>query len=149
MSDSHERALKALARRGRLRTLQPRSGIDFSSNDYLGLAASPELAEAVARALDRGVAVGAGGSRLLRGNDPAAGRWYSRDTAAIAMAQGLGPVAPWFLDADARGDGAQPLGGLTVVRFRNSHLGYALTWFSLAALWAGWLLWARRRGLRD
>lgn len=70
MSDSHERALKALARRGRLRTLQPRSGIDFSSNDYLGLAASPELAEAVARALDRGVAVGAGGSRLLRGNDP-------------------------------------------------------------------------------
>ncbi len=89
------------------------------------------------------------GGAFLRGNDPAAGRWYSRDTAAIAMAQGLGAVAPWFLDADARGDGAQPIGGLTVVRFRNSHLGYALTWFSLAALWAGWLLWARRRGLRD
>ncbi|MGE0025142.1 MAG: aminotransferase class I/II-fold pyridoxal phosphate-dependent enzyme, partial [Hyphomicrobium sp.] len=70
MSDSHERALKALERRGRLRALSPRSGIDFSSNDYLGLASSPELAEAVARALDRGVAVGAGGSRLLRGNDP-------------------------------------------------------------------------------
>lgn len=70
MSDSHERALKALERRGRLRALQPRSGIDFSSNDYLGLAASSELAEAVALALDRGVAVGAGGSRLLRGNDP-------------------------------------------------------------------------------
>lgn len=70
MSDSHERALKALERRGRLRALKPRSGIDFSSNDYLGLAASRELAEAVAVALDRGVAVGAGGSRLLRGNDP-------------------------------------------------------------------------------
>lgn len=71
MSDSHEqRALKALERRGRLRALSPRSGIDFSSNDYLGLAASRELAEAVALALDRGVAVGAGGSRLLRGNDP-------------------------------------------------------------------------------
>lgn len=70
MSDSHERALKALERRGRLRALQPRSGIDFSSNDYLGLAASPELAEVVAAALDRGVAIGAGGSRLLRGNDP-------------------------------------------------------------------------------
>jgi len=70
MSDSHERALKALERRGRLRALSPRSGIDFSSNDYLGLASSEELAEAVAQALDRGVAIGAGGSRLLRGNDP-------------------------------------------------------------------------------
>lgn len=70
MHDSHERALKALERRGRLRDLAPRSGLDFSSNDYLGLASSPELGEAVARALDRGVAVGAGGSRLLRGNDP-------------------------------------------------------------------------------
>lgn len=70
ISDSHQRALKALERRGRLRALSPRSGIDFSSNDYLGLAASPELSEAVARALDRGVAIGAGGSRLLRGNDP-------------------------------------------------------------------------------
>jgi 8-amino-7-oxononanoate synthase len=69
MSDSHERALKALARRGRLRELTPRRGIDFSSNDYLGLAASRELAEAVAEAIDRGVPVGAGGSRLLRGND--------------------------------------------------------------------------------
>jgi 8-amino-7-oxononanoate synthase len=70
MSDSHERALRALERRGRLRALSPKSGIDFSSNDYLGLANSRELAEAVAAALDRGVAVGAGGSRLLRGNDP-------------------------------------------------------------------------------
>jgi 8-amino-7-oxononanoate synthase len=68
--DHHRRALKALERRGRLRALSPKSGIDFSSNDYLGLANSRELAEAVAAALDRGVAVGAGGSRLLRGNDP-------------------------------------------------------------------------------
>jgi 8-amino-7-oxononanoate synthase len=70
MSDSHERALKALERRGRLRELAPRSGVDFSSNDYLGLANSPELTAAVAAALERGVAIGAGGSRLLRGNDP-------------------------------------------------------------------------------
>ena len=70
MSDSHERALRALERRGRLRSLSPRGGIDFSSNDYLGLASSRDLTEAVAIALDRGVAIGAGGSRLLRGNDP-------------------------------------------------------------------------------
>ena len=45
-----------------------RGGADFSSNDYLGLASSDELAGAVAAALARGVPVGSGGSRLLRGN---------------------------------------------------------------------------------
>ncbi len=70
MSDSHERALKALERRGRLRALAPRSGLDFSSNDYLGLASSDALRSAVEAAIERGVAIGAGGSRLLRGNDP-------------------------------------------------------------------------------
>ncbi len=54
----------------RLRSLKPRAGADFASNDYLGLAASLRLREAVAAALDRGVAIGSGGSRLLRGNDP-------------------------------------------------------------------------------
>ncbi len=70
MSGSHERALKALERRGRLRALAPRSGLDFSSNDYLGLANSDALRSAVEAAIARGVAIGAGGSRLLRGNDP-------------------------------------------------------------------------------
>jgi 8-amino-7-oxononanoate synthase len=53
-----------------LRVLQPRSGIDFSSNDYLGLANDPAIAQAVGQAVARGVPVGAGGSRLLRGNAP-------------------------------------------------------------------------------
>ncbi len=70
MQDSHERALKALSGRGRLRALVPRAGVDFSSNDYLGLGASEKLRAAMTAALARGVAVGAGGSRLLRGNDP-------------------------------------------------------------------------------
>lgn len=70
MPDSHARALKALERRGRLRALSPRAGTDFSSNDYLGLAFSPELAAAAQDAIARGVPLGAGGSRLLRGNDP-------------------------------------------------------------------------------
>jgi 8-amino-7-oxononanoate synthase len=68
--DSHQRALNALERRGRLRALTPRAGVDFSSNDYLGLAGSPELAAAASQALHRGVPLGAGGSRLLRGNHP-------------------------------------------------------------------------------
>lgn len=65
---THARALAALARRGRLRRLEPRAGIDFTSNDFLGLAASPELAAAATDAIARGVPIGAGGSRLLRGN---------------------------------------------------------------------------------
>jgi 8-amino-7-oxononanoate synthase len=53
-----------------LRTLRQRSGIDFTSNDYLGLAEAAELRRAAADAVARGVPVGAGGSRLLRGNHP-------------------------------------------------------------------------------
>jgi surfeit locus 1 family protein len=73
------------------------------------------------------------GGAFLHSNDPADGRWYSRDVAAIAASQGLGTVAPYFVDADATPDaGAWPEGGLTVVTFRNAHLQYALTWFALA-----------------
>lgn len=82
------------------------------------------------------------GGGFLRDNDPAAGRWYSRDVAAIARAQGIGTVAPYFIDADAdaaTGRDIWPLGGLTVVRFPDNHMAYALTWFAMAALsgWAG------------
>lgn len=75
------------------------------------------------------------GGGFLRSNDPAAGRWYSRDVAAIAQARGLRGAAPFFIDADgAANAGGYPVGGLTVVQFRNSHLVYALTWFGLAGL---------------
>ncbi len=65
-----QRALSELEARGRLRALMPRIGHDFTSNDYLGLAESTLLQDAVRAALDRGVPAGAGGSRLLRGNHP-------------------------------------------------------------------------------
>jgi len=68
--DEHREALARLERESRIRWLVPRNGRDFSSNDYLGLANARELREAVRKALDRDVAIGAGGSRLLRGNDP-------------------------------------------------------------------------------
>jgi len=64
----HETALAALARKARLRRLSPRAGLDFTSNDYLGLAESDALRAAAEAALARGVPLGAGGSRLLRGN---------------------------------------------------------------------------------
>ncbi|MEJ7927913.1 SURF1 family protein [Sphingobium sp. AN641] len=73
---------------------------------------------------------------FLRANDPVAGKWYSRDVAALARARGLEDVTPYFIDAQA---GADPLliGGLTVLAFPNNHLVYALTWFALAAMVAG------------
>ena len=75
---------------------------------------------------------------FLRNNDPAGNRWYSRDVEAIAAARGLPRVAPFFIDADAAPNpGGYPQGGLTVVKFHNNHLVYALTWFGLAILLAG------------
>ena len=83
--------------------------------------------------------------RVLRRNSPTANRWYSRDVVAIAKARGLGAVAPFFIDADnAPNLGGLPIGGLTVVTFRNAHLVYALTWFALAALSLGGLAIIRK-----
>ncbi|MES0825058.1 8-amino-7-oxononanoate synthase [Ruegeria sp. SCP11] len=62
--------LETLGSRHRRRVLAPRHGLDFASNDYLGLAESPLLHGAAQQALERGVPLGSGGSRLLRGNHP-------------------------------------------------------------------------------
>ena len=77
------------------------------------------------------------GGGFLRSNDPAGGRWYSRDVAAIARTDGLRTV-PYFIDAAAAPTErpAQPVGGMTVVAFRNNHLVYAITWYSLALMTA-------------
>ena len=68
--DPYARQLAALEARGRARKLIGRAGVDFSSNDYLGLARDPAIGAAISEAIARGVPVGAGGSRLLRGNAP-------------------------------------------------------------------------------
>ncbi|WP_338466403.1 SURF1 family protein [Novosphingobium sp. ZN18A2] len=93
---------------------------------------------------------------FLQSNQPAADRWFSRDIAAIARTRGLGRTAPYFIDADAAGIdngkvAGQPVGGLTVTRFPNSHLSYAITWFVLAAMslaGAAWLIRERVRPTR-
>ncbi|WP_375382479.1 SURF1 family protein [uncultured Sphingomonas sp.] len=78
------------------------------------------------------------GGDMLRSNDPAAGRWYSRDVAAIVAVHHLDRVAPFFVDADAAPNpGGWPKGGLTVVTFVNNHLVYAITWFALMMMAAG------------
>jgi len=86
---------------------------------------------------------------FLRANDPAADRWHSRDVAAIAAARGLEGAAPFFVDADATPNpGGWPVGGLTVVTFRNSHMVYALTWFTLALMVAAAALFVAREEWR-
>jgi surfeit locus 1 family protein len=95
------------------------------------------------------------GGGFLRRNAPAQGRWYSRDVPAIAAAHGLRQVAPYFIDADADSAGGSasaggregPVGGLTVIGFRDHHLQYALTWFALALMvvLAAWRVWHEDR----
>ncbi len=83
--------------------------------------------------------------RLWQHNDARAGRWYSRDVAAIAEARQLpGEVAPFFVDASEAAEGQWPRAGLTILSFSNNHLMYALTWFALAAMVSGALVFVWR-----
>jgi surfeit locus 1 family protein len=89
------------------------------------------------------------GGGFLRHNDASAGRWYSRDVAAIAAARGLHQAAPYFVDADAVPDPEPqaPVGGLTVIAFHNSHAVYAFTWYTLAlmTIFGAWRVLRERR----
>ncbi|HEY0220474.1 MAG TPA: SURF1 family protein [Afipia sp.] len=89
------------------------------------------------------------GGGFLRHNDPARDRWYSRDVFAIAAARNIHDAAPYFVDADASVEGSGfPVGGLTVISFPNNHLLYAVTWFSIAAMLAGWSFYVARQEWR-
>ncbi len=106
----HRDQLDDLAAAGRLRSLRGRSGVDFSSNDYLGLANSRRLREAVLDALLSSVAIGSGGSRLLRGNDPEHERLEAEAAAffgsesALYMSSGFAANETLFATLPQRGD---------------------------------------------
>jgi len=106
----HHAHLAALAARDRLRALSPRSGVDFSSNDYLALASAPRLADAIILAIARGVPVGSGGSRLLRGNaeehealEEEATRFFGAE-AGLFFSSGFAANAALFASLPQRGD---------------------------------------------
>jgi 8-amino-7-oxononanoate synthase len=102
--------LAALAGSARLRSLAPRRGVDFASNDYLALANSPRLKQAIAAAIERGVSVGSGGSRLLRGNDPehealeAEAAAFFGSESALFFANGYGANSALLSTLPQRGD---------------------------------------------
>ncbi|TXS90640.1 SURF1 family protein [Parahaliea aestuarii] len=92
------------------------------------------------------------GGGVLRDNEPEEDRWFSRDVAAIAAKRGLSGAAPYFVDAAADTAGSPggngPVGGLTVIRFHNSHLVYAITWYGLALMVVGATVLVIREGRR-
>ena len=71
--------------------------------------------------------------------------WFARDVPAMAAKLQTEPVL--IVAREATGDGITPL-PVDTQGIPNNHLNYAVTWFSLAAVWAGMtllLLWRIRR----
>src|SRR5271163_2946421 len=70
---------------------------------------------------------------FLPDNRPDMNYWFWVDLPAMAAADNLDRVAPFYIDADATPNpGGWPRGGITRLELRNDHLQYAITWFSLA-----------------
>lgn len=77
--------------------------------------------------------------------DPKTGLWFARDVAAMAAKLGTDPI--FIVAREPTGDGIAPM-PVDTSAIPNDHWGYAITWFSLAAVWAGmtgYLLWRIRR----
>lgn len=78
--------------------------------------------------------------RFAARDDPAGRRFYSFVPAAIGRALDLPAVAPFGLVALAAPDSpadALPVAARTIPRPTNPHLGYAITWYGLAAALVG------------
>ncbi len=65
--------------------------------------------------------------------DRAANIWFARDLDLMAEALAAEPV---LIVAEAHGGGAWPKPRRLGVNLVNDHLQYAITWFSLALIWA-------------
>jgi 8-amino-7-oxononanoate synthase len=63
--------LAELGKANQLRSLERFEGVNFCSNDYLGLAEDSRLKQAVLDAVEKAARIGGTGSRLLSGHDPA------------------------------------------------------------------------------
>ncbi|WP_104019276.1 SURF1 family protein [Roseovarius nitratireducens] len=83
-------------------------------------------------------------------NDVAGNTWFARDIAQMAEVLETEPVLVVARDVSPPEQGVTPLpvdtGGIP-----NDHLSYAITWFSLAVIWAamtGAFIWRARRAAK-
>jgi len=71
-------------------------------------------------------------------NDADRNEWFRANLNEMASHLGEAIAAPVFVDAGPTPNpGGWPQGGQTRINFRNSHLGYALTWYGLAVTLLG------------
>ncbi|MCW8916309.1 MAG: 8-amino-7-oxononanoate synthase [Magnetovibrio sp.] len=110
MTNPFQEKLTTLSQLEKRRELIPIKGIDFSSNDYLGLAHHDGIRQCLMDALADGMALGSGGSRLLRGNHPEhenlesfAAEFFGAE-AALYMATGYLANVCVFTTLPQRGD---------------------------------------------
>lgn len=110
LDDTYRSMLADLSAQQRYRRLVPQCGVDFSSNDYLGLAGSERIKGAIIAAIANGVPVGSGGSRLLRGNhaehealEAEAADFFGTE-AALFFSSGFAANAALFASLPQRGD---------------------------------------------
>jgi surfeit locus 1 family protein len=79
--------------------------------------------------------------------DTARNIWFARDVPAMATALGTEPLMIILRTTSEPAPAVSPL-PLDSAGIPNDHLGYAIQWFGLAAVWAGmtgWLLWRIRQ----
>lgn len=77
--------------------------------------------------------------------DPKTGLWFARDVPQMAKALGAEPTL--IVAREPTGDGIMAV-PLDTSAIANNHWQYAMTWFSLAAVWfvmTGFLLWRIRQ----
>jgi surfeit locus 1 family protein len=88
-------------------------------------------------------------SWFLPDNRPEQNFWFWIDLPAMAAADRLSDVAPFYIAADATPNpGGWPKGQGTAEPLPNDHLQYALTWFSLAVAAIVIYLLSQRRSAR-
>jgi len=79
--------------------------------------------------------------------DPTTHIWFARDVPAMAKALGTDPLMVVIRKADGESPSIVPV-PVDTAGIPNDHFEYALTWFSLAFVWAGmtaYLVWRIRQ----